>query len=139
MRERLGRGGGECAKALRGAVDDRDRHFGSDTPPVLPAMELREIVSAHDPDQAQTGGPAAQICNRVRCIAGSNDSFETADIDARIVRHLARGLDAFVEIMQAAIILQRIARRHQPPHPIEIQSLERKQADGAMRRMRRIE
>ena len=29
--------------------------FGRYSPPVLPAMELRQIVSAHDPDQAQTG------------------------------------------------------------------------------------
>ena len=43
------------------------------------------------------------------------------------------------ERAQAVMILQRIARRHQPPHPIELQPLQREQADGAMRGMRRIE
>ena len=41
--------------------------------------------------------------------------------------------------MQPAVILERIARRQQPPDAIELQALDRKQADGAMRRVRRIE
>ena len=98
MRECLGRGRGQRAKTLRRTVDDRDWNFGGDAPPVLPAMELREIVSAHDPDQAQAGSAAAQICNRVERIAGSDDSFETTDIDARIVGHLTRRFGVFVEI-----------------------------------------
>src|ERR1700761_5015723 len=101
-------------------------------------MELREIVSAHDPDQAHTGSPATQICNRVDGIAGSNDSFETTDVDTGIVSHLARGLDALVQVVQAAMILERITRGHQPPDTIEVQAFEREQADGAMCRMRRI-
>src|SRR6185437_4130555 len=56
IRQRLRGRRGQRAKALRRAVDDRDRHLGGDAPPVLPAMELREIVSAHEPDQAQAGG-----------------------------------------------------------------------------------
>src|SRR5665213_274542 len=139
MGERLGCGRGQRAKTLRGTVDDRDRHFGRNASPILPAVELREIVSAHDPDQAQAGSAAAQICNRVEGIAGADDSFETADIDARIVGHQARSLGAFVEIVQAAVLLERIARGHQPPYPVEVQSLECKQADGAMRGVWRIE
>src|SRR3982074_3797397 len=54
-RDRLGPGRSQCAKALRWTVDHRDRHLGCDAPPVLPAMKLREIVSAHDPDKAQAG------------------------------------------------------------------------------------
>src|SRR6267378_8152302 len=37
------------------------------------------------------------------------------------------------------MILERIARRHQPPHAVELQPLDREQADGAMRDMGRIE
>ena len=40
---------------------------------------------------------------------------------------------------KSAVILERIARRHQPPHAVELQPLDREQADGAMRDMRRIE
>jgi hypothetical protein len=52
---------------------------------------------------------------------------------------IACGIDAFGKAVQPAVILQRIARRQQPPHPIEFQALDRKQADGAMRRVRRVE
>ena len=51
----------------------------------------------------------------------------------------ARGLDALGEIVQAAVFLERIARRDQPPDPVELQPLHREQADGAVRGMRRIE
>ena len=102
-------------------------------------MELSEIVSAHDPDQVQPAGTAAQIADGIYRITCSDDGFETADLDARISGDLARGLRALLEIAQRAGLLERIARRHQPPHPIEPQSLDRKQADGLMRQVRRIE
>ena len=66
-------------------------------------MELREIVSAHDPDQVHAGDAAAQMDDRIDSVAGANDSFETADIDARIVGDFARGLGALGEVVQAAV------------------------------------
>jgi hypothetical protein len=36
-------------------------------------------------------------------------------------------------------LLERVSRRHQPPHAVEPQPLDRKQADGAVRDMGRIE
>ena len=72
-------------------------------------------------------------------VSGADDSFETTDVDARIVGDIKRGVGAFGKAMQPAVILERIARRQQPPDAIELQALDRKQADGAMRRVRRIE
>src|SRR6201991_2827159 len=108
-----------------------------DAPPVLPAVKLREIVGAHDPDEAQAGTAAAQIADGVRSVACSDDGFETADVDARIVRHFARGAGAFLQFVQPLPILERIARRHQPPYAVKLQSLDGKLADGAMRGMGR--
>ena len=138
-REGLGGGRSQGAKTLRRTVDHSDRHLGSDLPPILPAVKLRKIVRAHDPDKAQAGNAAAQIFNGVGSVSRSDDGFETTDIDARIVGHPARGLRAFVEIVQGRVILQRIAGGDQPPHAVELQSLDCEQADGAMRDMRRIE
>jgi len=67
------------------AVDHGDRHIGGDAAPIFPAVELREIVSAHDPDKVHAGNAAAQMDDRIDSVAGPNDSFETADIDARVV------------------------------------------------------
>src|SRR5213592_170468 len=77
--------------------------------------------------------------DRIDGVPDTDDSFETADIDARIVGDLERSAGAFGEAVQSPGILERIARRQQPPDAIELQALDRKQADGAMRRVRRIE
>src|SRR4051812_30521704 len=102
-------------------------------------MKLREIVSAHDPDKAQAGTSAAQIADCIDSVPRPNDSFETADVDARIVGDPARCLGARLEVVQSTMLLQRISRRDQPPDPVEPQAFHRKQADGAMRGMGRIE
>jgi hypothetical protein len=77
--------------------------------------------------------------DRIDSVPGADDSFETADVDARIVGDVERSARAFGKAVQPAGVLQRIARRQQPPHAIKLQALQRKQADGAMRRVRRIE
>ena len=55
------------------------------------------------------------------------------------VRNDPRRLAALLQIMQCLVILERIAWRHQPPHAVELQPLDREQADGAVRQMRRVE
>ena len=102
-------------------------------------MELREIVSAHDPDEAHAGNAAAEVNDRIDSVVGADDSFETTDIDARIVGDFARGAGAFGKAVQPVGVFQRITRGQQPPDAIELQALEGKQADRAVRRVRRIE
>src|SRR5882757_3333440 len=99
-------------------------------------MELREIVSAHDPDKMRAGDAAPQMDDRIDSVPDANDSFETGDIDARIVGDFPRSFSAFAEVVQGSGILQRIARRQQPPDAIELEALQRELADGAMRRVR---
>src|SRR4051794_34539378 len=94
-RQRLCGRGGQRPKALRGTVDHGNWHLRGDAPPILPAVELRKIVSAHDPDKVHAGDPAPEMDDRIDSVANVNDSFETADIDARIVRDFPRGLSAF--------------------------------------------
>jgi len=79
------------------------------------------------------------VSDSVDGVTRSNEGFETTDVDARIVGHLVRGLDALIEIAQPPLLLERIARCHQPPHTVELQPLDREQADGAMCDVRRIE
>ena len=49
------------------------------------------------------------------------------------------GGQALRQRLQAARVFQRIAGRHQPPHPVELEPLHGQQAGGEMRSMRRIE
>src|SRR5690349_21708288 len=129
----------ERAKTLWRTVDHGNRHLGGDAPPVLPAMELREIVCAHDPYEAHTRDAAAQMRDRVDSVARSDDRFETRDVDARILGDVARRTRALGQSMQSVVILQRIAGTEQPPHAVQLEALQREQTDGTMRRMRRIE
>src|ERR1700733_12937941 len=138
-RKSLGGRRGEGAKALRRTIDHSDRYLGCYTPPVMPAVKLRKIVRSHDPDKVQARGTAAQISYCVGSIARSNDGFETAHVDAWVMRQLPRRFHALSEIVRRTVGLERIARRHQPPHPVKFQTLDREQADGAMCQMRRIE
>ena len=66
-------------------------------------MELREIIGAHDPDKMHAGNAAAQVNDRVDSITRADDSFETADIDTRIVGDFARGLGALAKGVQSAV------------------------------------
>jgi hypothetical protein len=138
-RKSLSGGRRESTKALRRTVDHSDGHLGCDTPPIMPAVKLRKIVRSHDPDKVQAGSAAAQISNRVRSVTRSDDGFETTDLDARIVRDKLCRFHALGKIMRRPVGLERIAWRHQPPHPVELQTLDREQADGAVSQMRRIE
>ena len=77
--------------------------------------------------------------DRIDSVADTDDSFETADIDARIAGDFPRGAHAFGKAVQPVGVFQRITRGQQPPDAIELQALEGKQADRAMRRVWRIE
>ena len=65
--------------------------------------------------------------------------LEAGDVDARMVRERARGGDALSERREPARVLERIARRHQPPDAVEPEPLHGDQAGGAMGVVRRIE
>src|SRR3569832_2980463 len=101
-------------------------------PPIAPAVELRKVVRSHDPDKVQARSTTAQISDRVCSIARSDDGFETTHIDARIEGDVSGGRHALGKVMRRAVGLERIARRHQPPDAVELQPLDRKQADGAL-------
>src|SRR5258708_32872338 len=102
-RQRLSGGCGERPETLWRTVDHCDRRLGSDAPPILPAMKLRKIISAHDPDEAQAGSAAAQVRDGIDSVTDADDSFETADVDARIVCHFSRGIHPRVEGVQCVL------------------------------------
>ena len=102
-------------------------------------MEAAQIVGAHDPDEAHAGTARGQIAHRVVGVARADVGFEAGDVDARMMGERARGREALRQRRKAAGVLERIARRHQPPDPVEPDPVHGEQAGGAVRRMRRIE
>src|SRR5215475_14168225 len=138
-RQRLARGAGTGVEAGSEPVDHRDRDHGGNAPPPLPAVEAAQIVRAHDPDEAHARTVAAQIGDGLIGIPRADLRFQVADVDARMVHERLGGDDALCERRKPAGVFERIARRHQPPDPVEIEALHGDQAGAEMRLVRRIE
>src|SRR6516164_9181519 len=110
---------GYGAQSRAWPVDDDDRHKISDRAPMPPAMELHEIVSAHDPDETDALSAPQDPGERVVRVAGANSPFNVGYEDARACAQAPGGVHAGAQPRQIRPRLERIPRRHQPPHAIE--------------------
>jgi hypothetical protein len=135
----LGGGPSEGTEANAATVDDTDRKEREDVAPGAPAVEIDKIVDAHDPDEMHGWTATAQDANGVDRVAGADLRLDIGDVDARMPGTRPRRRDAGSERGQFPDILQRISGRHQPPDAVEAKPLHCEQADGTVRRMRRIE
>lgn len=118
--------------------DNRNRNHCRNPPPVAPAVELAEIIRAHDPNEPPFGITANQIGECVGCKARAHLGFDVRRFDDAPPRHFPRRSEAGREGGHAFNWFQRIARRHQPPDVIQPQRVSDKQADPPMPAMRRI-
>ena len=133
------RGAREGSAIIARTRDNRNRHGAGDAAPVTPAMELREIIAAHQPDEAHFGIAPAQ---RPQGIDGEHRAQFALDRGGpdRCAPGLPAGRgEPHREGRHAGCGFERIARRNQPPHLIQPKGLAREQADPAMAAVRGIE
>ncbi len=135
------RRGGACArrKIGTGPIDDGDGHEIGELAPTPPAVQLREVIGAHDEDEMNPGETPAQRQHRVVGVAGAERRLDGGDVDRRVSGERAGGFDAFLERRQAAVVLEWIAGRDQPPDAVEAEPLSGEQAQRAVGVVRRIE
>ena len=119
MGKSVARGTGGCVKAWAQAVDDHDGHQLGYFAPLLPAMETPQIVRAHDPDESDSGAAGPQPGYRIVRVSRLNDSFETGDIDTRMMCKRARRRDPLEERGKTAGVLEGVAGCHQPPDAVK--------------------
>ena len=93
--KRVARRTGGRIKAWAQTIYDDDRHLLGYFSPLLPAVKTPQIVRAHDPDESDTRASSQQPRYRIVSVSRLNDSFETRDIDARMMRKGARRSDSF--------------------------------------------
>jgi len=86
-------GGG--IKARTQTIDDDDWYLLGYFAPFLPAMKTPQIIRAHDPDKSHTGAAGQQPRYRIVSVSRLNDSFETRNVDARMMREGASRGDSF--------------------------------------------
>ena len=115
-----------------GAVDDGDGNKPRDGAPAPPAVELTQIVGAHQPDEAHMRRAARQPEQSVVGVALADVGLDAGDDDARMGGDAAGLRHAFGERRQIGRPFQRIAGRRQPPDRVEPQAFQRDQAQQPM-------
>lgn len=133
-----GRAGGSVETRAQ-PVDDHDRHQFCNFAPLLPAMKTPQIVGAHDPNESDTRAALHQPGYRVVGVSRLNDSFETRDVDARVMGKRARCGDPGGQRRQAACVFEGISGCDQPPNAVELETLQGKKCCAEMRQVRRVE
>ena len=102
-------------------------------------MKACKVVSTHDPDRPDIRQALAEIAERVDGAGGAEVFFDTGHIDRRVRDDAADGIETGVEIGQIRVVLQRIARRHQQPDPVEFEPLQGHHGDVPVAGMGRVE
>src|SRR5690242_5773594 len=106
---------------------------------MLPAVEAREVVGAHDPDEGDAGAAALQPADGVIGVARADGSLDAGDDDAGMGGDAPGGAHPALERGQGVVVLERVAGRHQPPDAIEAEAAQGGQRGAAMALMRRVE
>ena len=102
-------------------------------------MKAAQIIGSHDPDELHAGTGGQEEAHRVIGVADADGGLDPADINAWMPGEGARGRDPILERGEPPCVLERVARRHQPPDPVEAEAPQRNQARGAMRLVQGIE
>jgi len=139
MRKALRRKPRQGAVAKGRAREDGDRHAREDRAPAPPARKLDEVVGTHQPYEALPRIEPLQCRDRIGGVARAEGGFERGDANARMPAIGARLLQTVAQRRHAGDGLERVLRRDQPPHLVEIEALQGFEADMAMAFMRRIE
>lgn len=132
--------GARCSGAIiAGPRNYRNRHGAGQPAPVAPAVELGQIVAAHQPDKFLVGIAPAQRLQGIDREHSAKIAFDRSRHDRRAPGQAERRLQAGRKRSHPGFGLKRIARRNQPPHRIKVECLPREQADPPMPAMGRIE
>ena len=140
--EALRRRPGQRLSTSAGAGENGDRDGAEDVLPTTPIWESARGCrhpSARQTGSAENAGAALRACRRYR--SSPEPGLDVGDPDAAVGggdlgrawrRRSANGA-------MPATGLQRVLRRHQPPHFVEIETLQRQAADMQVPAMRRVE
>lgn len=132
--------GARRSKAIiAGPRNNRNRHGASKPAPVAPAVQLGQVVAAHQPDKVDIRETPSQCAQRIDRVNGAQLAFDRGWHDRGTTRHAQGRSEPRRKRSHARPGLQGIAGRDQPPDRIEPKRVARKQADPPMPAMGRIE
>lgn len=123
---------------LPGPGQNPDRHRFHDGLPILPEVQLRQVIGAHQPDKAHLWIKAPQVPKGLGGVTRAKLRLDPRDLHPRMPHDRPRMCQPILE-RRGSAGLQRIAGRHQPPHPVQSEPLQRFARDVRVPRMGRIE
>ena len=137
MAKHLCRFGRARRNPITGARQHAHRYPRHDLLPVFPTVKLCQIIRPHQPDKARLWAFVLQHRQRLRGVACADMALKITDMHARMVHDLPRRRHAPRQLGRPTIF-ERIARAHQPPDLIQIETLQRLFGDVHMSFVRRI-
>ena len=118
---------------------DCNRYEVKDLLPGVPAVDLGEVVGAHQPDEAMAGKAPGQPPERGGGVAGPEPRLEIGDLEAGMTGDGLRPGQPLPERRHAVNRLKRVLRADQPPDLVEPEARQGLQADLAMALVGRVE
>src|SRR5690625_2766428 len=107
--------------------------------PSPPVMKLLQVVSAHDPDEADAGKTALELGEGVCGTAGAEQRFHGAGPQRRVARNSAGRREPLLERSHVVGVLQWVLRTDQQPDLVQPQPPQGLKRYMRMTLMRRIE
>ena len=121
------------------AIEYRNGKGLEDVLPAAPALEIDQIIGAHDPDKAMARMAAAETLDGVGGVLALPTLFAIAHPNRRMAREAPRCGQTLFERRHAALRFKRVLQRHQPPEFIQTEPLDSLEADMKVAFMCRIE
>jgi hypothetical protein len=107
---------------------------------MTPVVKIWQSVASEQPNEPVAGVPGLQFPHRINGVACPSAGFEVADADGGAARLLfGRRETGFEGRHILSALLERVARRDQPPDLVEPEFAHGGQADVPVPAMRRIE
>src|SRR5579872_2167946 len=130
---------GQSPSTIRRARKDRNGERRKNFAPAAPMTDLRQIVRAHQPDESGARKARLQGPQRVTREGRTEPAFDVQDTDARVADRGACVGQPPRRRRHVFGRLERILRRHQPPHLVEPEPPQRLKAQLYVAAMGRIE
>jgi hypothetical protein len=102
-------------------------------------MKAAQVVGPHDPDKARAWAAPLQGANHIVGVAEAEFSLDARDVERRMVGDARAGCKTFIKAGQPARVLERVARRHEPPDAIKSEAAKGQETRKLVPGMGRIE
>src|SRR5215469_7359390 len=137
--EAMGRQCSQSNATIRRTREDRNGERCKNFAPAAPMTDLRQIISAHQPNESGPRKARLQGVQRVDREYRAKPAFEVQDPDARMAYQGARAGQPLFRGRHALGLLERVLRRHQPPHFVKTEPPQRLEAQMHVAGMGRVE